>query len=96
MQGSTVRDGQKRALRFGSVEFAVQGLSSSQAAVVESAASLLASESVVSLLVDTAADTVGASASANGTGSRPASESSTQDSASPSGKDSVVRWAFSL
>ena len=71
VQGTTVRHNQKRAVRFGSVEYAVEALPPAQAAAVSESAGGLMHDSVVSLLVDTPAEhgRGDASTSGNGAGS---------------------------
>ena len=68
VQGTTVRRNQKRAVRFGSVEYAVEALPPAQAAAVSESAGGLMHDSVVSLLVDTPAERGQGEASTSGNG----------------------------
>ena len=68
VQGTTVRHHQKRAVRFGSVEYAAEALPAAQAAAVSESAAGLMHDSVVSLLVDTPAERGQGDASTSGNG----------------------------
>lgn len=52
MQGSVIRDGHKREVRFGSLDYAIALLRAAEAKAVRKSAKHLMRESVVSLLVD--------------------------------------------
>ena len=61
MQGTIVRKGQKRDVRFGSLEFASEVLPPDQVATAAADVATLASDSVVSVLVDSPTDRQGSS-----------------------------------
>ena len=56
MQGDTSRDGYARSLRFGSLKWATQGLSSEEKSSIQAAAKELTVANIASVLVDTPAD----------------------------------------
>ena len=65
MQGNTSRDGTARSLRFGSLKWATQGLSSAESSSIQAAAKELTVANIASVLVDTPDDGPSTSGSTN-------------------------------